>query len=146
MAYKVRHESPYGRRRATVGAIFALGVLARIAHGEYTDLRANQAQPACDVTATRDGTQRGTISGIKADLAQAGDGGDSVLVFAYQDGHLRSPNDPRDAPTYFLNGSKALQPGDNVRVMHVEADACQAAGGISVSMAAIEASMNHSQK
>lgn len=147
MAYRVRHESPYGQRRAgVVGVFLATGILASIIHGEYSDFRANQAQPACDVTATSDGTPRGTISGIRAELAQAGDGGDSAMVFANDDGHMRNPNDPRDAPTYFVRGSMALQPGDTVRVVHVGADACQAAGGISVSMVAFEASMNHQPK
>ena len=147
MAYRIRHESPYGRRRAgALGVVLAAGMVARIAHGEYSDFRANQAEPACDVTATAYGTQKGTVSGIRDELARAGDGGNSAMVFAGQDGHLRNPNNPSDASRYFVNGSMALQPGDTVRVMHVGADVCQAAGGTAVSLAAIEASMEHRQK
>ena len=142
----IRWESPYKERRRALGALLAIGMLGKLAHGEYSDFRTNQAQPVCDVTATAYGTQKGTISGIRDELAQAGDGGDSAMVFAGNDGHLRNPNDPRDAATYFLRGSMALRAGDTVRVMHVEPTACQAAGGTAVSLAAIEASMNHQQK
>lgn len=130
----------YRRRRAGVGAAASLVVVlaAELIHGQWSDFRANQSQPACDVTAEAGDT----VSGITGELHRAGDGGDNVSVFAHQDGHLRNPNDHRDAARFFVDGSMNLQVGDTMRVMHVGADVCERVGGISISLAAIQASMD----
>ncbi|HUP26752.1 MAG TPA: hypothetical protein VM124_03865 [Candidatus Limnocylindrales bacterium] len=145
MAHKSHHNvSPatYNRRRAVVLSVASTAVYfaASFLHGEYSDLKANQAQPACAVDAAKDDT----VIGIRDKLGQAGDHGDTALVFAWQDGHLRNPNDPRDAARYFVNGSMALQAGDTVQVMNVNPNACTQAGGTAVDPAANAALAGHS--
>ncbi len=148
MVHKVSHHdvSPatYNRRRAVVGAVAgtAAYLVASFIHGEYSEIKANQAQPVCAI----DAVSGDTVTGIRDKLRHAGDRGDDALVFAWQDGHLRNPNDPRDAARYFVNGSMALQAGDTVRVMNVEPDSCMRAGGVSIDPAAMTASITYVQK
>ncbi len=133
-SYKVLHESRYTKRRAGVAGVLLLTALSgKLVDNAYSAFKANQAQPACEITA-KPGDK---VESIQHKLSKAGDSGDDVIVIAHQDGHVRNPNE--DA-RFFINDSMALDVNDTVRFEHVKPAVCQAVGGMVLGQAAKQAS------
>ena len=108
------------------GTLLVGALMGKAVDDKVDDYRANSAQPVCEIPAR----QGDSIDRIERRIKVAGDDvrGEHVEVHAYEDGHVRNPNDD---PTFFVNGSMALRAGDTVVIDNVEPNACVAAGGMS---------------
>ncbi len=133
-APKPRRETrtTYNTRRAVVAAGLLLTAFAgKGVYDNVKDYQANQAEPICEVPVH----SGDTLSGIEAKIKAAGDDvrGEPVEVWTTgPDSHKRTfETDPRT----FYTGSMGMQPGDNLRIEHVDPAACIDVGGTSINQA-----------